>query len=353
MDFRLAQRVADAVLWEGYVLYPYRASAVKNRFRWQFGVLTPQAYARCTGEPWAMQTECLIESDSHPTLDLRVRFLQVQARTIEVPDGDAGRFRPVERLEVDGRELVTWEEGVERQVDLPSIALADLVDHQLSLPLEFGAGRDHETVTAAAGPTVARVVRERWPVAGRVTLGAERIGNLLRLRVVLENLTEWPEGAGHPRTAALRQSLVGAHTLLALEGGAFVSLLEPPEWAADAAAACRNLDTWPVLVGEPGSRATMLSSPIILYDYPTVAPESPGDLFDATEIDEILTLRIMTLAEDEKREARGTDERARQVIDRTDALPAEVLERLHGAIRQLQVVGPEPAGSGDDPDHAS
>jgi hypothetical protein len=294
-----------------------------------------------------MQTECLIESDSHPTLDLRVRFLQVQARTIEMSDGD--RFLPVERLEVDGRELVTWEEGIERQVDLPSISLADLVDHQVSMPLEFGAGCELETVTAAAGRTVARVVRERWAVAGRVTLGAERIGSLLRLRVMLENLTDWPEDADHPRPAALRQSLVGAHTLLALQGGAFVSLLEPPAYAADAAAACRNLHTWPVLVGEPGSRTTMLSSPIILYDYPTVAPESPGDLFDATEIDEILTLRIMTLAEDEKREARGTDERARQVIDRTDALPAEVLERLHGAIRQLQVVGPEPAGSGDDP----
>ncbi|HKT61034.1 MAG TPA: hypothetical protein VJQ46_13370 [Gemmatimonadales bacterium] len=353
MDFRLAQRVADAVLWEGYVLYPYRASAVKNRFRWQFGVLTPKARGQRTGEPWAMQTECLVEPESDPTLDLRIRFLQVQARTIEACGGDGEPCRPVERLEVDGRELVTWEEGIERWLDLEAIALDDLLREAREVPLEFGAGCDLETVSDAGGRTRARVVRERWPLSGRVTLRAERIGNLLRLRVVLENLTEWPDGADPARPAALRSSLVGAHTLLGLRGGAFVSLLEPPEWAADAVGSCRNLQTWPVLVGEPGSRATMLSSPIILYDYPTVAPESPGDLFDATEIDEILTLRIMTLAEDEKREARGTDERARQVIDRTDALPAEVLERLHGAIRQLQVVDSEPAGSGDDSDHVS
>jgi hypothetical protein len=316
-------------------------------------VLTPKGYAERTDEPWAMQTECLIEPDGNPTLDIRIRFLQVQARTIETCDGVREPFRPVERLEVDGRELVTWEEGIERQVDLETIALADLLRGERVVPFEFGEGSDLETVTDAAGRIRARVVREHWPVSGRITLGAERSGALLRVRVVLENLTYWPEDAEPMRPAALRHSLVGVHTLLGLRSGAFVSLLEPPAWAADAAGSCRNLQTWPVLVGEPGTRATMLSSPIILYDYPTVAPESPGDLFDATEIDEILTLRIMTLAEDEKREARGTDERARQVIDRTDALPAEVLERLHGAIRQLQVVGQEPAGSGDDPDNVS
>ena len=49
-----------------------------------------------------------------------------------------------------------------------------------------------------------------------------------------------------------------------------------------------------MLVGEEGERDTMLSSPIILYDYPQIAPESPGSLFDGTEIDEILSLRILT-----------------------------------------------------------
>ena len=93
-----------------------------------------------------------------------------------------------------------------------------------------------------------------------------------------------------------------------------------------------------MLIGEEGRRDAMLSSPIILYDHPTIAPESPGDLFDATEIDEILTLRTMALTEDEKREARATDERAAAIIDRVDNMPPELLERLHGAVRYLQGV---------------
>ncbi|HET7518892.1 MAG TPA: hypothetical protein VFN05_14640, partial [Actinomycetes bacterium] len=79
-------------------------------------------------------------------------------------------------------------------------------------------------------------------------------------------------------------------------------------------------------------------SPIILYDHPTIAPESPGDLFDATEIDEILTLRTMALTDAEKREARATDERAAAIIDRVDTMPPEMLERLHGAVRYLRGV---------------
>ena len=75
----------------------------------------------------------------------------------------------------------------------------------------------------------------------------------------------------------------------------------------EAAAACRNVGTWPVLAGEAGERDTVLSSPIILYDYPQIAPESPGDLFDGAEIDEILSLRILTL--DRRRKERHAPQR--------------------------------------------
>jgi len=109
---------------------------------------------------------------------------------------------------------------------------------------------------------------------------------------------------------ALRHSLIAAHTVVAVTDGEFISLLDPPEWAKPAVKSCRNERTWPVMIGEAGSRDVFLISPIILYDYPTIAPESPGDLFDGTEIDEILTLRTMTLTDEEKAEARATDERA-------------------------------------------
>jgi hydrogenase maturation protease len=118
-------------------------------------------------------------------------------------------------------------------------------------------------------------------------------------------------------------------------------LLDPPAAFREAAAGCQNVGTWPVLVGEEGERDCLLSSPIILYDYPQVAPESAGDHFDGTEIDEMLTLRILTLTEQEKHEMRSVDERARQLLERTETLPAEHLLKLHGVVRSLRRVGGE------------
>ncbi|HEY2290590.1 MAG TPA: hydrogenase maturation protease [Thermoanaerobaculia bacterium] len=337
MSFELAQKVADAVLYEGYVLYPYRASAAKNRLRWQFGVVVPRGYAELGGsEPWAMQTECLIQPDGAPELDLRVRFLQVQARTIEENIGES-TFRPIETLAVGDQTLVTWEEGVERRLDATAIPL----DRGTEIPIAAPAGREVEIVRAADGRAAARIVRERWPVSGVIRVTSEREGGLIKVRVRIENLGSY-EGAD--REGALRRSLVGAHTLLAVRGGAFVSLLDPPPEAAAAAAACANQHTWPVLIGPEGSRDVLLSSPIILYDHPAVAPESPGDLCDATEIDEILTLRVMTLTDEEKREAAGTDERSRRIIERSDSIPPEVFERMHGAVRSLSPATVDPLG---------
>jgi hypothetical protein len=88
-----------------------------------------------------------------------------------------------------------------------------------------------------------------------------------------------------------------------------------------------------VLAGDAAPADTMLASPIILYDYPRIASESPGALFDGTEIDEILSLRILTLTEQEKREMRETDPRARDLLERTEALDLEQWMRLHGALR--------------------
>jgi len=341
VSIEIAQKVADTVLYEGYVLYPYRASAKKNRVRWQFGIVAPRAYAEGAGasegisgasEPWATRTECLMEPEDDADLRLRLRFLQLQARTVEEADG-AGGFHPVESLEVDGRLLVTWDEAVERQVDA-LVSVASLLAGERVINFELEGGAEVEPVGDAA-----RLVRHRWPISGRLRLSAARLAGpygVVRLRVETENTTPWEAPAVGRRDDALRRSLVGAHTLLALEGGSFISLLDPPEWAKPAAAGCSNLHTWPVLVGAGGRHDVVLSSPIILYDHPEIAPESPGDLFDATEIDEILSLRTLALTDEEKAEARATDPRAAAVIDRVDNMPEELWSRLHGAVRSLR-----------------
>jgi hypothetical protein len=332
VSFEIAERIANAVLYEGYVLYPYRASAQKNRVRWQFGIIAPRDYSEATeADPWWAQTECLIEPQSGAALDVRLRFLQVQARSVEETTEDG--FAPVARLIAGSRDIIGWDEGVARTRDLPPLMIDELLEAEQTISIVVAGGIDVETLTAPDGAVQGRVVRERWPIHGSIRVSAEPVGRLVRLRLRLENTTGWPR-ADTDRDHAMRRSLVSAHLLLRVSRGSFVSLLEPPDDAADAAVACENVRTWPVLVGEAGQRDLMLSSPIILYDYPAIAPESPQDLCDGCEIDEILALRVMTLTDEEKREARATDDRARDIVDRTDSLPREVLERLHGAIRQ-------------------
>jgi hydrogenase maturation protease len=92
------------------------------------------------------------------------------------------------------------------------------------------------------------------------------------------------------------------------------------------------------LVGEESERHTVLSAPIILYDYPRIAPESPGDLFDGTEIDQLLMLNILTLTDEEKAEMRASDPRAREILERSESLTAADFMRLHGAIRECRFI---------------
>jgi hypothetical protein len=302
--------VADAVLFEGYLLYPYRASAQKNRLRWQFGVLTPDGDGT---EPARSRTEVLLEPKPGCVLRLRLRFLQLQART------------PL----VDDPQYIPFEEGVPRQVDA-TVALEDLLAGEQTIPIELPASAEVD------GP----FRRECWPLRGRVLVSAVDLpGPYLvhRLRLDVVNDGVCPPGAR--REEVLRTSLIAAHTVLAAETGAWVSMTDPPRWAQPFVDGCTSEHTWPVLAGPADRSDLLLSSPIILHDHPQLAPESTINLFDGLENDEILTLRTLTLTDEEKAEARATDPRAAGIIDAVDAMPPEILERLHGAIRSLRPVG--------------
>ncbi|MGI5404673.1 hypothetical protein ACQEVG_35480 [Streptomyces sp. CA-135486] len=343
--FAVARQVADAVLFEGYVLYPYRASAAKNRLRWQFGVLVPPAWGAECEEYDFQRTECLMEPKAGATLTVEVRFLHAQRRTVQRARQDGG-FETVPELHLEDRVLVPWDEGVEERVEVVT-SVADLTGDGVSFEFTRLAREETEPVLDAVGRTVGRLIRCREEISGALRLSARELDGpyrVLRLTAVLENTSPWtpPDGTTADRDAALPRSLVAAHLLMGLSAGSFLSMTDPPEWARGAIASCRNLHTWPVLAGEPGRADVVLSSPIILEDHAAIAPESPGALYDATEIDEILALRTAALTDEEKREARGTDERAAAVIDLADSMPPEVLERLHGAVRALrEVTGPD------------
>jgi hypothetical protein len=255
MNWQPLEKIAAAVLYEGFLLYPYRKSSVKNRHRWHFGTLGPAGGP----DPSGMQTECLVEGSEAVSIRIKIRFLQ---------------------------------DETECEVELPGLPAR----HEFCFP----------------------------PARFAVEVATVRLtAALLQFTVRIHHT-----GDAGP--------MLSTHTMLAVTGGAFVSLLDPPEEYRAAARDCRNIGTWPVLAGPEGERLLMLSSPIILYDYPQIAPESAGDFFDGTEIDEMLTLRVLTLSDNEKQELRAADDRGREILERTETLPPEQLQKLHGAVRNLR-----------------
>lgn len=299
-------RIASALLYEGYMLYPYRRSAVKNWQRFNFGVIYPEAHSRAEEgrDPCEMRTECLVRGGADATVDVTVRFLHLFARAPERPGEPE------------------WHEAVERDLTLRS-TLGELLAAPRALRFVLHPGEQ-------PGRQVA--------ISGQVDLSADLVApDVSRVRVTIANRTPMAADGAPTRDEVLLRSLVSAHTILRTAGGDFISLIDPPESLKARAEACRNVGTWPVLAGEDGARDTMLSSPIIVYDFPTIAPESPGDFFDGTEMDEMLSLRILTLTDEEKREMRESDERARRILQRTESMAAEQMMQLHGAMRR-----PEP-----------
>ncbi len=327
------REIADAILYEGYLLYPYRHSSVKNRQRWTFGVVYPQAYSKTqrSNEPWQMRTECLIQSSAEqPSVNVTMRFLHLLTRTSEATEVQRQNGHT-------GYEA--WEEGRAREVPALHLSLQKLVSQPEQVAISFPAEHLEETATETAS-----IVRSQKAISGMMTISVEQVQTqLFKLSVVIENTTPL-ENAGSTsafRNAVLLQSFVSTHTILQVQQATFVSLLDPLDILSDAVQSCKNEHTWPVLIGHTGEQDAMLSSPIILYDYPQIAPESIGTLFDGTEIDEILTLRIMTLTDEEKQEMRLADSRANELLERTESMTANDLMKLHGVIRDLHSVDEE------------
>jgi hypothetical protein len=271
--------IADAVLYEGLLLFPYSKNSLKNQARWQFGVLMPQGYADAS-EPNALRSQMVVTPQAQPgngTITVLLRFLQSQEMPIE---------REVERT-------------------------AQLCAGRVELPFDVDVLR------------------------GAIVLDMVPDGDTLGLTLEVHNLGTISATAD--RNEALRMALINAHALLTADGGVFASLLDPPAVATAAASHCVNERVFPVLVGEPAdadkkTAAMMLVSPIILYDFPSIAKASRGHTFDATEIDELLMLSVASLSEREKHEARAAHPYARELVERAEALDADTLASLHGEL---------------------
>jgi hydrogenase maturation protease len=343
--------IADAVLYEGYILYPYRPS-VKNRQRWTFGGLFPASFGKDRGgEASGCRTECLVEASPGARFEAVVRFLHLTDRHVGALDRPLDAWpaealphaRRVESLNVNGRRYHSWQEAEERSIETAATTLAALADRPRRESFAFPGRVWTEPIRDAAGRFVGVVTREQLAVEGCVETAATEVGDgRFRVSLVVENTTTDASLPATRAEAALR-ALVSTHAMLGVSGGSFISLSDPPDGLRDAAARCRNEGLWPVLVGDEDARDAMLASPIILPDFPRVAPESPGDFFDGTEIDEMLTLRVMTLTDAEKREMAAIDGRAGALLARVETMAREQMRGLHGAVR-----GMKPAAQGDD-----
>ncbi len=346
MNTSLVDRVVNSVLYEGYILYPYRASSVKNRARFTFGRVYPEAYSisQNGAEPFIMQTECLVRSTGAPSAEVNVRFLHPLAREIgalprkSAEPLDDVHLKTVPELRVGDRLYQSWQEAVERTVAIPSQPLRAFAERSLELPFSFPSSRTTEPIGNDAGQIVGLVLRRQEALQGRLEVSATSIDpEVSKLSVRVVNQTPVSENDLNKQDAVIMRTFASTHAILSVQGGEFLSLLDPPSQYLEAAGSCQNVGAYPVLVGEEkrGERDTMLSSPIILYDYPRIAPESVGDLFDSTEIDEILTLRVMAMTDAEKSEMRQVDDFARRILERTESLGRDHLMKMHGAIREL------------------
>jgi hypothetical protein len=330
-----AKKIAEAVLYEGYLLWPYRRSARKNQQRWTFGGVYPRAYSEARGEddPWIMQTQCLVVGDEETAVEVKSRFLHVTERMVAKKSGETLEF--VEELRVGGELYLPWDEATEREIAVGRFKLSEL-----ELPKQVGidilGGSKEEPLAEPAREVVGVLVRGWRTLRGTVEVEAEPLREgTFRITVRITNTTPW---GGEDRESTLKQTFVSTHTALEVEGGEFVSLIDPPKELREAAQGCENLKTWPVLVGEEGERNMMLSAPIILYDYPQIAPESPGDLFDGTEIDQMLILNVLNLTDEEKEEMRASDPRGREILERCESLSPEELMKLSGTFREIRML---------------
>ncbi len=336
MNREVAMKVANAVLYEGYMLYPYRPSSLKNQQRWSFGILYPPAYEEVPRgtERAKMHSECLLKlGDESIIVNIQLRFLHLLSRTTQQSMG--GELAAADSIMLDGKLIQSGEEATERSLEIKVLPQDDL---QQFFQFGFASLDETQSFRDTDLKPLAQVTRHQNSLEGTILVSFQLLRrDVMKISIDIENASSFACEASD-RNSALMSSFLSAHSILTAEGGEFVSLLDPPDDLRDAVASCKNIGNFPVLVGAEGERDMLLCSPILLYDYPQIAPESAGDFYDATEMDEMLTLRVMTLTDNEKSEMRLADDHARNLLQRTEESAREQLMRTHGTVRTMRPV---------------
>jgi hypothetical protein len=185
------------------------------------------------------------------------------------------------------------------------------------------SGERHEATEQrmALGPVGIGERRSVEIPGGRLTLRTEApdADGQVHVRACVHNTTVVEPGLD--RAGALASALLSVHLVVELSAGRFVSPLE---------AGLASVNIWPVLAG--AADEAVLGAGIVLPDHPKLSPESYGNLFDNTEIEEALVLHVHTLTDAEREAALAGDRVVGEMLERALALGPQEIMGLHSGL---------------------
>jgi len=331
------EKLARTLLYEGYSLYPYYRSATKNQKPIPFGVIFPKEYNAYNEHSHShIQSQSIILGNSDLTVSLNVRFLHVKQTELFKKNNNSEEFNAVFEMEVDGKTYQPGSLTIERNIQTEWLRLNDLTKEGKAIPFSFESYNEGEMIFNEEKEIVAKKITSISEISGVVQIQAQRlrdIENSFRLTVTVTNITPVANASLRTRDEALLQSFLSTHIILQTPEGEFISHQDTPAKWQVAMATCNNVNTWPILIDK--NNTTLLSSPIILYDYPEINPVSSGDLFDSTEIEEALLLHVNLLSDEETKRIGGNDEKLRAMLNKVSSLTPEDLNVYHSMMKDI------------------
>ncbi len=313
--------LTKTVLYEGYSIFPYHRSSVKNLKPIPFGVIYPEQYhSYHPPAPTKMKTECIVTAQKNSAINITVRFLHLIITKIFQQTDNDNTSLPYEG----------WQ-TIERQINSGDLIISELIGNKKVFPIGFDSIKVDKNIYDEN-----KILKEKQSncglkITGNVIIEAfafENIDNTFRVSVTVNNDTSLSNAESISRDEVFQQSFLSTNTILKVTDGAFISDQNPPEEFKEIVAQCEKIGTWPILIDE--SNTIMLSSPIILYDYPKINAHSKLDLFDSLEIEEMLILQLSAMSDTEKQQIAESDGKMREMLDKASQVTPQELLNLHG-----------------------
>ena len=333
----ILEKLTHTLLYEGYSLYPYYRSAIKNQKPIPFGVIFPKDYNAYNEHSHShIQSQSIIYGSSDLTVSINVRFLHLNQTGLYQKNYNSEEFSPAFDLEINGKTHQAASPTIERNIQTESLRITDLTAGGKTIPFSFESFNEGEMIFNDEKEIVAKRITSISEINGVVQIQAEVLVDMedsFRLTVTVTNITQVANASLRTRDEALLQSFLSTHIILQTPDGEFISQQDTPAKWQPAMATCNNVNTWPILIDK--NNTTLLSSPIILYDYPEINPVSSGDLFDSTEIEEALLLHVNLLSDEEKKRIGSNDEKLRAMLDNVSSLTPEDLNVYHSMMKDI------------------